>query len=258
MPLGFTCPPHRASAAQAGSITLRQVRGVLKARYTSGSDCEDLLGEGGRHPPTRRLLDRQLIVASPEVLDEAVSGDNHPALRSCLRPRIARSRALRRPTDRTRGYLLKESTEIAGDHGQPLTRSAADAAASWRRPGVSDSTGPVQPQIANRRLGEGQPLLGSVAIPGRQPANGGQPVQPEPDRVDRPPALGERAAENGLAAVAAQVAMPHLVWGGRRPLPARLRASLRADDREEGQQTRIRRWRMGTAGRSRQLCGPCC
>jgi hypothetical protein len=70
---------------------------------------------------------------------------------------------------------------------------------------VSDSTGPVQPQIANRRLGEGQPLLGSVAIPGRQPANGGQPVQPEPDRVDRPPALGERAAENGLAAVAAQV-----------------------------------------------------
>src|SRR5512133_4000750 len=54
------------------------VRGVLKARYTSGSDCEDLLGDGGRHPPTRRLLDRQLIVASPEVLDEAVSGDNHP------------------------------------------------------------------------------------------------------------------------------------------------------------------------------------
>jgi FixJ family two-component response regulator len=43
-----------------------------------------------------------------------------------------------------------------------------------------------------------------------------------------------------------------------RPLPARLRASLRADDREEGQETRIRRWRMGTAGRSRQLCGPCC
>jgi hypothetical protein len=80
---------------------------------------------------------------------------------------------------------------------------------------VSDSTGPVQPQIANRRLGQGQPLLGSVAIPGRQPASGGQPVQPELDRVDRPPALGERAAKNGLAAVAAQVAMPLPAQAGR-------------------------------------------
>ena len=53
---------------------------------------------------------------------------------------------------------------------------------------MSDSTGPVQPQIANRRLGEGQPLLGSVAIPGRQPANGGQPVSPnQTASIDRPP-----------------------------------------------------------------------
>src|SRR5215217_7433786 len=130
------------------------------------------------------------------------------ALRSCLSPRIARGQRLEAANGQNSWLPAKGVNRDRRRPRPALTRSAADAAASWRRPGVSDSTGPVQPQIANRRLGEGQPLLGSVAIPGRQPANGGQPVQPEPDRVDRPPALGERAAENGLAAVAAQVAMP--------------------------------------------------
>jgi hypothetical protein len=53
-------------------------RGVLNAQHTSGSDCDRELGEGHRHPPARRLLGRQLIVASPEVLDEAVPRHDHP------------------------------------------------------------------------------------------------------------------------------------------------------------------------------------
>jgi hypothetical protein len=90
---------------------LASVRGVLKARY-------NLLGEGGRHPPTRRLLDRQLIGPRRRSWTKPCPAMITLALRSCSSPRIARSRALRRPTDRTGGYLLKESTQIAGDHGQ--------------------------------------------------------------------------------------------------------------------------------------------
>ena len=48
------------------------------ASHVSGSDCNRELVEGERHAPIRRLVGGQLVVASPEILDEAMPGDDHP------------------------------------------------------------------------------------------------------------------------------------------------------------------------------------
>jgi hypothetical protein len=63
-----------------------QTRGVLKARHTSGSDCDRKLGKGDGHAPTRRLLGGKLVVASPEVLYKAMSDDDHPGTAVLLEP----------------------------------------------------------------------------------------------------------------------------------------------------------------------------
>jgi hypothetical protein len=72
-------------------------RGVLKALHTFGSDCDRELGEGDHHSPVHWLLGGQLVVASPEVLHEAMPGDDHPGTGALLSPRIGRSHAFSRP-----------------------------------------------------------------------------------------------------------------------------------------------------------------
>jgi hypothetical protein len=49
-----------------------------EARAPPMSDCEGEFVERDRHSPTHRLRNRQLVVASPEILDEAMPGDDHP------------------------------------------------------------------------------------------------------------------------------------------------------------------------------------
>jgi hypothetical protein len=44
------------------------------------------LGEGDRHAPVHWLLGGQLVVASPEVLHEAMPGDDHPGTGVLLEP----------------------------------------------------------------------------------------------------------------------------------------------------------------------------
>ena len=93
--------------------------------------------------------------------------------------------------------------EIAGHH-------ASRSLMPWPRvdDGGGASLGPVQPQVANRRLGEVHSLPCSAAMPGGQLANRRQRVRPEPHCVDGPPALFQGAAEHGLGTVGAQVAVP--------------------------------------------------
>ena len=52
------------------------VRGMLRPRRGLASGRQGQLVECDRHPPGRRLLDRQLVMATPQVLYEAMAGDH--------------------------------------------------------------------------------------------------------------------------------------------------------------------------------------
>jgi hypothetical protein len=69
-------------------------------------------------PPTRRLLGRQLIVASPEVLDEAVSGDDHPCTAVLLESSHCSQPRLEAANGQNSWLPAKESTEIASLGGR--------------------------------------------------------------------------------------------------------------------------------------------
>ena len=62
-----------------------------------GSDREGKLVERDRQAPSHRLLDRELVVASSQILHEAMPAITILALRSCLSPRMGRSRAFSLP-----------------------------------------------------------------------------------------------------------------------------------------------------------------
>ena len=61
-----------------------------------GSDRQGQFVERDGQPPARWLFDCQLIVFAPNILNEGMARDDHPGLRSCLSPRIGRSRAFSR------------------------------------------------------------------------------------------------------------------------------------------------------------------
>jgi hypothetical protein len=50
----------------------------VEAPLVFGSDRQGQLIERNRHPPACQLLDRQLVVAAPNVLHEGMSGDHDP------------------------------------------------------------------------------------------------------------------------------------------------------------------------------------
>jgi hypothetical protein len=57
------------------------------------SDGHGQLVECDRHPPAHGLLDRQLVVSTPNVLHQRMPRDDHPGAAILLRPRIGPSRA---------------------------------------------------------------------------------------------------------------------------------------------------------------------
>jgi hypothetical protein len=61
-----------------------------------GSDRQGELVERDRHPLVHRLLDRELVVASSQVLHEAIPAITILALRS-VSPRMGRSRGFSLP-----------------------------------------------------------------------------------------------------------------------------------------------------------------
>jgi hypothetical protein len=59
---------------------------MLKAPHTPEQIATTSSAKVDRHAPTRRLLGGQLAVASPELLDEAVPGDDHPGTAVLVEP----------------------------------------------------------------------------------------------------------------------------------------------------------------------------
>jgi hypothetical protein len=59
-----------------GSVALRPTQGMLKTQPRLGSDGHGQLVERNRHTPIRRLLNGQLVVSAPNVLDERMPGDD--------------------------------------------------------------------------------------------------------------------------------------------------------------------------------------
>jgi hypothetical protein len=49
---------------------------MLKTQPRLGSDGHGQLVERNRHTPIRRLLNGQLVVSAPDVLDERMPGDD--------------------------------------------------------------------------------------------------------------------------------------------------------------------------------------
>jgi hypothetical protein len=62
-----------------------------------GSDSGGEFGDGVRDPVPRIDVGAKFVVAAVEVLNKGVPCADHSAQRSCLRPRIGRSRDFRRP-----------------------------------------------------------------------------------------------------------------------------------------------------------------
>jgi OsmC subfamily peroxiredoxin len=69
--------PTIASSQLEGPCCVVPTRGMLKPSVPPLSDREGELVEGDRHAPVHRRLDRQLVVASPEVLYEGVPRDHY-------------------------------------------------------------------------------------------------------------------------------------------------------------------------------------
>jgi hypothetical protein len=85
------------STLPQGSVALRPTQGVLKTQPRLGSDGHGQLVERNRHTPIRRLLNGQLVVSAPNVLDERMAGDDDSGATVLLSPRIGRRRAFSRP-----------------------------------------------------------------------------------------------------------------------------------------------------------------
>src|SRR5512132_3621983 len=59
---------------------------MVKSRHGLASDRQGKLVERGRQAPGRRLLDRELVVASSQILHEAIPGDHDPGAAVLLEP----------------------------------------------------------------------------------------------------------------------------------------------------------------------------
>ena len=79
-----------------GAVALPGAKAWRSRDLRLGSDRHGELIERDGQPPVRQLLDRQLVMPPSNVLDEGMADTITLALRSCLRPRIGRSRDFRR------------------------------------------------------------------------------------------------------------------------------------------------------------------
>jgi hypothetical protein len=78
--------PLKGSRRRWGVCCVVPTRGVLKAPAHLRIRLRRELGEGDRHAAIHWLLGGQLVVPSPEVLDEGKPGNDHPGAGVLLEP----------------------------------------------------------------------------------------------------------------------------------------------------------------------------
>ena len=98
-----------------------------EAVSSQGSDRQGQLVECDRHPPGHRFLDRELVVAAPKVLHQAMPGLHDRGTASWLRPRIGRRRACSRPWSHSMRLLASWSVRchVAGSRSSSTAGYAA-------------------------------------------------------------------------------------------------------------------------------------
>jgi hypothetical protein len=111
---------------------------MVKSRHGLASDCQGKLVERDRQAPGRRLLDRELVVASSQILHEAMPGDHDPGAAVLLSPRIGPSRAFSRPWSHSMWLLACRSVrwQTTGNSSS----STAGYTGAWS---VTTSTGVI-------------------------------------------------------------------------------------------------------------------
>jgi len=68
---------HRLTA---GAVALREGRAWRSCDLRLNSDRQGEFAERDRQPPVRRLLDGELVVSPPNVLDEGMAANDHPGV----------------------------------------------------------------------------------------------------------------------------------------------------------------------------------
>jgi hypothetical protein len=88
-PATFEDPLNQPHLTPDGAVALRQAR-VWGSRDLHlgclASDRHGQLVERDGHPPIRGLLDRQLVVASPKILNEGMAGNDQAGVSVLLEP----------------------------------------------------------------------------------------------------------------------------------------------------------------------------
>ena len=132
-----------------GAVALPGAKAWRSRDLRLGSDRHGELIERDGQPPVRRLLSGQLVMPPSNVLDEGMADTITLALRSCLRPRIGRSRAFSRPWSASTRLLAYCSVRCHGF--TQLTGVYREATRAGRS--VSHALGPARSAV--RQLHQG-------------------------------------------------------------------------------------------------------
>jgi hypothetical protein len=119
-----------------------------------GSDRQGQLVERGGNSKACWLLDRELVVAAPKVLDQGVPANTTVALRFCLSPRIGRSRAFGRPWSHSMRLLGYWSVRchVAGSRSSSTSGYAAARSVVTSRRDPRRADGPLEEPAGSRRV----------------------------------------------------------------------------------------------------------
>ena len=186
---------YRALAVgSAGRCCVLATCGMLEAPPALRSDRQGESGQRDRQPPSRRLVDRQLLVTTTNPLDERVPGGDHPDATTVLpeasqrtKPRLATTVvSLDAVGGGPVGAVPRRWEQLSSTCGNVGARS------------VTTSTGAslVVP-IARSTGGRRQRLLGRTPTPRSPSRTGRSPGRPSascrrPSHTSRPPAIGPR------------------------------------------------------------------
>jgi hypothetical protein len=152
-----------------------------EGQHTFESDCDRELGEGDRRAAVHWLLSGQLVVSSPEVLDEGMPGDDHPGAVVLFEP-------AHRPQPRLQPAVICFDVVVAIPVSAMLSRWQQRAQhGRVHRRGVGDD-------LHRRRLRGADGVLEEPAGRRGIPSHGDEDVDDLPELVDRPVRVAPRPA----------------------------------------------------------------